>query len=84
MNTTFNYEIYFDKELTDEEATLFCSLMDEAITNPKLLIWQAIGKDFVKGFVEFCFSGMSKEESIKYFIEQINKLDYKFEIKNCG
>ncbi len=84
MSTTFNYEIYFDKKMTDEESTVFCKLMEEATTNPKLIISQAIGEDFVKGFVAYCFSGMDKENSIKYFIQQINTLDYKLEIKNCN
>ncbi|WP_281631297.1 hypothetical protein [Flavobacterium luteolum] len=83
MSTTFNYEIYFDKKMTDEESTVFCNLMEEATTSPKLIIWQAVGEDFVKGFVEYSCSGMDKENSIKYFIEQINKLDYSLEIKNC-
>jgi hypothetical protein len=83
MDTTFQYEIYFDKDLTDEESTLFCQLMEDITANPKLIIWQVTGKDFVKGFVEYCFSGMDKDDSIKYFIEQINKLDYRLEIKNC-
>ncbi|WP_343587383.1 hypothetical protein [Flavobacterium sp.] len=55
MSTTFNYEIYFGKKMTDEESTVFCTLMEEATTNPKLIISQAIGEDFVKGFVEYCF-----------------------------
>lgn len=84
MYTTFNYEIYFDKKMTDDEMTLFCNVFGDALRNQKLLIWEAIGEDFIKGFVDYGQSGMSKEDSIKYFTEQLNKLDYKLEIKNVG
>ncbi len=70
--------------MTDAESTLFCKSMEEATNNPKLIISEAVGEDFVKGFVEYGLSGMDKENAIKYFIEQINTLDYKLEIKNCG
>ena len=80
MDTTFNYEIYFDSDFTDEESTLFCKLMEEAAADPKLVIWEAVGRNFVKGFVEYGFSGMDKFDAMEYFMKQINKLNYKLEI----
>lgn len=84
MGTTFKYEIYFETELTDDESDRFCQLMEEAVSDPKLLVWQATGPDFIIGFVEYSSSGMEKEEAVAYFKKQVRQLNYRLEIKNCG
>jgi hypothetical protein len=78
MATTFSFEIYFEDKFTDEESRNIMTLMDDAAS--ELLIWQAVGIDFVKGFVEYGTSLMTKEEAKRYFEQQIRKLDFKMEI----
>lgn len=83
MSTTFNFEIYFVKNLTDQESARFCKQMEAAVAEKKIILLEAVGEDFVKGFAEYGMSGMDKEDAINHFIQQVSQLDYKFEIKNC-